>query len=69
MAYVARIYRGAAGDASDWVPNTDPEHAHFHQPVMRDPALAPVWAQVTGAVAGPAGPVATRTFRSGHPLP
>ena len=55
--------------AADWAPNTDPKHAHFHQPVMRDRALAPAWAQVTGAVAGPAGPVATLSFRSGHPLP
>ena len=52
MAYVARIYRGVAGDAADWRLNTDPKHAHFHQPVMRDPAIAPAWAQVTGAVAG-----------------
>lgn len=51
MAYVARIYRDAAGDAADWVLNTDPEHAHFHQPVMRDGSIAPAWAQVTGAVA------------------
>ena len=69
MAYVARIYRRVAGGAADWVLNTDPKHAHFHQPVMRDRALAPAWAQVTGAVAGPAGPVATLSFRSGHPLP
>lgn len=51
MGYVARLYRDAAGDAADWVLNTDPEHAHFHQPVMRDGTIAPAWAQVTGAVA------------------
>ena len=51
MAYVARIYRDAAGRDADWVLNTDRRHAHFHQPVMRDGRLAPSRAQVAGSVA------------------
>jgi hypothetical protein len=50
MAYVAAVYRGVAGSAADWVLNTDRMHAHFRQPVMRVPTIAPSWAQVPGKI-------------------
>ncbi len=51
MAYVAQIYRNVAGAGADWVLNTDQQHADYHQPVMRDPRIAPSWTQVRGSTA------------------